>query len=177
MPAIAFGQYLEEFFASFKPVRRDPSNAPRITNKIMIRYSSIIAITIFALTMHLPHAFADGNSTKGVSPLHISFGEEINLEDYLVAGKTTVFDFYSDYCPPCRALAPYLEMLHKTHGEVAVVIVEINRSGVRGIDWKSPVAREYELSFIPYFRIYDAEGKLVADGEEARKKIVDWLKQ
>lgn len=57
-----------------------------------------------------------------------------------------------------------------THGDVAVVIVEINRSGVRGIDWKSPVAEEYELSFIPYFRIYDAEGKLVADGRRLGRK-------
>ena len=143
----------------------------------MVRYSSITAFIIFALTMYLSHAFAAGNSTKGVSPLHISFGEEINLEDYLVPGKTTVFDFYSDYCPPCRAFAPYLEMLHKTHGDVAIVIVEINLSGVRGIDWKSPVAREYGLSFIPYLRIYNAEGKLAADGEEAMRQIVDWLKQ
>ena len=145
--------------------------------KIVIRYSIIITVTIFALTMCLPHAFAAGNSTKGVNPLHISFGEEIKLEDYLVAGKTTVFDFYSDYCPPCRAFAPYLEKLHKTHGNVAVVIVEINRSGVRGIDWKSPVAKQYKISFIPYLRIYDAEGKLIADGEEATSKIADWLKQ
>jgi thiol-disulfide isomerase/thioredoxin len=143
--------------------------------KIMIRYS--ITVTIFALTMCLSQAFAAGNSTKGVNPLHISFGEEIKLEDYLVAGKTTVFDFYSDYCPPCRAFAPYLEKLHKTRGDVAVVIVEINRSGVRGIDWKSPVARQYKISFIPYLRIYDAEGKLIADGEEATKKIGDWLKE
>jgi len=143
----------------------------------MIRYSSVIALAIFALTINLPRAFATENSTKGVNPLHISFGQEIKLEDYLVSGKTTVFDFYSQYCPPCRALAPYLEMLHKTHDDISVVVVEINRPGVQRIDWESPVAKEYQLSSIPYLRIYDAEGRLAVDGDEARTKIDDWLKQ
>jgi thiol-disulfide isomerase/thioredoxin len=143
----------------------------------MIRYSSIIALTIFALTMDFSCAFGAESRTKGVDPLHISFGKEINLQDYLVPGKTTVFDFYSGYCPPCRALAPYLEMLHKTHGDIAVIVVEINRSGVQGIDWDSPVAKQYQLSSIPYLRIYDTNGNLVADGDEARAKIVDWLKE
>lgn len=111
----------------------------------------------------MPNTFAAGNATKGAGPQHISFGEEINLEDYLVSGKTTVFDFHGDYCPPCRALAPYLEMLHKARDDIAVVVVEINRPGVRGIDWHSPVAKEYEVSSIPYLKIYNADGKLIAD--------------
>jgi hypothetical protein len=39
VPGIAFVQYLEEFPASFKPVRRDPSNAPRITKQ---NYDSLL---------------------------------------------------------------------------------------------------------------------------------------
>lgn len=37
----------------------------------------------------------------------------------------------------------------------------------------SPVARQYQIKNIPYFEIYDAEGELLAAGEEA----VEWLDQ
>lgn len=35
----------------------------------------------------------------------------------------------------------------------------------------SPVARQYGIQNIPYFEIYDEEGKLLAEGEAA----VEWL--
>ena len=44
--------------------------------------------------------------TKPAKPLHVSKGAQIKLSDYVVAGKTTIFDFYSDYCGPCVAFAP-----------------------------------------------------------------------
>jgi len=64
----------------------------------------------------------------------ISRGQEVDLADHLVAGKITIFDFYSDYCPPCRTISPKLEELAGRRDDIAVVKVDINRSGVRGID-------------------------------------------
>ena len=104
---------------------------------------------------------------KGAKPLHITEGQEIKLSDYLVPGKTTIFDFYSKYCPPCRAIAPKLEKLHETHADIAVVKVDINRPDTVGIDWKSPVARQYDLHSIPHFKIFDPDGKLKAEGDPA----------
>lgn len=119
---------------------------------------------------------AEDTHVKGPTPVHISQGQEVNLADYLVPGKTTVFDFYSEYCPPCRAIAPRLEKLHTARADIAVVKVDINRPGVKGIDWKSPVARQFNLQSIPHFKVFDPDGKLKAEGDEAYAMVTSWLK-
>jgi thiol-disulfide isomerase/thioredoxin len=120
---------------------------------------------------------ADGPDThaKGPEPLHISQGKVVNLSDYLVPGKTTIFDFYSVYCPPCRAIKPRMEQLHAKSGDVAVVEVDINRPDVKGIDWQSPVAREFGLESIPHFKVFGPDGKLVEEGEPAYYRVEGML--
>lgn len=100
---------------------------------------------------------------KQPEPLHVSQGEKVNLADYLVAGKTVVFDFTSKYCPPCQVYNGPLQQLHTKRADVVVVKVDINRASIRGIDWQSPVARQYDLHSIPHFKVYSPEGKLVAE--------------
>ncbi len=121
-------------------------------------------------------AAAAETHTKGAKPARIALGQEVALADYLVPGKTVVFDFTSDYCPPCRAIAPLLENLHATRDDVAVVSVDINRPGVKLIDLKSPVARQYDLPSVPYFKVYGPDGKLVAEGDAARTMVIGWFK-
>lgn len=107
----------------------------------------------------------------------ISRGEEVRLEDHLVPGKITIFDFYSMYCPPCNAIAPKLAQLQSRRDDIAVVRVNINRPGVRGIDWQSPVARQYDLHSIPSFIIYDADGRRMAEGTDARALVQGWISE
>jgi thiol-disulfide isomerase/thioredoxin len=102
-------------------------------------------------------------ATKGPEPLRIAHGEQVNLADYAVPGKTTVFDFTSEYCPPCRGYDQPLVMLHQKNADIAVVQVDINRVGVKGIDWKSPVAKQYAMRSIPHFKVYGPDGKLMAE--------------
>ena len=127
--------------------------------------------------------------TKGAEPAHVSQGAEIALTDYVVPGKFTVFDFTSKYCGPCQAYTQPLALLHAQRDDVAVVKVDINRPDVKGIDWKSPVARQYRLQSIPQFRIYGRDGKLLAEdrivydaatnqvtGERPARRMVDeWI--
>lgn len=112
---------------------------------------------------------------KGPTVAQVSQGAEIKLSDYLVPGKTTIFDFSSDYCGPCRTYTEPLARLHAKRADVAVVRVDINREGVRGIDWRSPVAREFQLESIPHFKVYGPDGKLVAedatDGSDAPARM------
>jgi thiol-disulfide isomerase/thioredoxin len=125
---------------------------------------------------------------KGAEPAHISQGAEVVLTDYLVPGKTTVFDFTSKYCGPCQAYTQPLALLHAQRADIAVVKVDINRPDVRGIDWQSPVAREFKLHSIPHFTVYGPDGKLLADDklvlgpdgrlvsrDAAARKMVDGL--
>ena len=142
----------------------------------MPRRHSFIALILAALLAIPLAAFAADNQTKGPKPAHISQGKEVTLADYLVPGKTTVFDFYSEYCPPCRAIAPRLEKLHMARADIVVVKIDINRPEVQGIDWKSPVARQYNLRSIPHFKVYDPDGKLQAEGDEAYELVTGWLK-
>jgi thiol-disulfide isomerase/thioredoxin len=121
-------------------------------------------------------AFGESARAKAATPEHISHGAAVKITDYLVPGKTTIFDFTSQYCPPCRAVAPLLEKLHETRADIAVVKVDINRPNVKGIDWESPVARQYELQSVPNFKVYSPEGKLVAEGKPASALVYSWLK-
>jgi thiol-disulfide isomerase/thioredoxin len=141
----------------------------------MSRHHCILALTLAAF-FAVPLALRAGDPpVKGPTPVHISQGQEVNLADYLVPGKTTIVDFYSEFCPPCRAIAPRLEKLHTTRDDIAVVKVDINRPGVKGIDWKSPVARQYALNSIPHFKVFGPDGKLKAEGDAAYELVSGWL--
>ena len=120
---------------------------------------------------------ADGPDThaKGAEPLHISEGKEVNLSDYLVPGKTTIFDFYSKYCPPCRAISPKLEKLHASRDDISVVKIDINRPDTVWIDWSSPVSKQYDLHSIPHFKVFGPDGKLKAEGDPAYEMVAGML--
>jgi hypothetical protein len=40
-------------------------------------------------------------------------------------------------------------------------------------DWNTPVTRQHNVSSVPYLKIYDKDGSLVADGRSAKS----WLQQ
>jgi thiol-disulfide isomerase/thioredoxin len=120
-------------------------------------------------------AATDAARTKPAKPEKIAHGEEVKITDYLVPGKTTIFDFTSEYCPPCRAISPKLDQLHASRDDIVVVKVDINRPGKKGIDWKSPVAQQYELKSVPNFKVYGPDGKLISEGKEASKLVYGWL--
>jgi thiol-disulfide isomerase/thioredoxin len=122
----------------------------------------LAAFAALAATAIVPEVRA-AMSTKPAKPAHVSRGEPVKLTDYLVPGKTVIFDFYSDFCGPCVQVAPALEKLHQTKTDVVVVKVDINRPGVKRIDWDSPVARQYSLRSIPHFKVYGPDGKLKAE--------------
>ncbi|MCD6361329.1 MAG: thioredoxin family protein [Armatimonadetes bacterium] len=116
-----------------------------------------------------------GGQPEGVKV--ISHGERINLEEHLTEGMTTIVDFYSEYCPPCVAVAPVIENLVTSRSDLALVKVDINRPGHQGIDWTSPVSQQFNLRSIPYFRIYDADGQLMAEGQQAASILMRWVQE
>jgi len=120
---------------------------------------------------------SDADTPEAAHPIRISQGQEVQLADYAVEGQYVVFDFMSDYCPPCRQIAPWMDRLNNESDEVTVVKVDINRPGVRQIDWQSPVAAQFRLSSIPHFKVMDEKGNLVAEGDQAWNMVVVWLQQ
>lgn len=135
-----------------------------------------LAIRLFlAGTLLLVTATA---ATKGPEPLVVAHGERVELTDYLVPGKTVIFDFTSKYCPPCQLYEEPLKVLHQKRPDIVVVKVDINRPGVKKIDWSSPVAQQYQMNSIPRFKIFGPDGKLLAadigDDKPARKLVNTW---
>jgi thiol-disulfide isomerase/thioredoxin len=102
-------------------------------------------------------------------------GAEFDVESYLQKGKINIIDFYSDYCPPCRQISPLLKKLDKQRQDLVVLAVDINRKGVKGIDFFSPLARQYKLNAVPHFQIYDAAGNLIKEGQEAYIEVLIWI--
>lgn len=118
---------------------------------------------------------------KGAAPLRIAHGEKVDLVDYLVPGKTVIFDFTSEYCGPCRGYDGPLKSLHAQREDLVVIQVDINRAGHRGIDWKSPVAQQFGLHSIPRFMVFGPDGRKLAEdrgsegGNPARRMVDGWI--
>jgi len=100
----------------------------------------------------------------------------VNLETMLVKSKTNIVDFYSDYCGPCRRISPLLKKLDDRRGDIAVIKIDINRAGYKGIDWQSPIAKQFKLQRIPYFIVVSPWGKLMCEGKEAYDYVVQQLR-
>jgi thiol-disulfide isomerase/thioredoxin len=105
-----------------------------------------------------------------------NYGERVELEKYVVKGKITIFDFYSEYCGPCRSVGPRLKKLSSDREDIVVRKVDINRKGVKGIDWQSPVVQQYSIRYVPYFIVYDTKGSLWLQDKKASDQLFKWMK-
>lgn len=83
-------------------------------------------------------------------------GENVNLKRYLVPGKVTVFDFYADWCGPCREVDREMFRLLLKHQDIALRKLNV-------VDWKKPLARRYltRVSSLPYVIVYGRKGRLI----------------
>ncbi len=104
-------------------------------------------------------------------------GERLDLQRFLSQDRTTLVEFYSDECPPCREMERVMEYLAEQNRELAIRRVDINRRGFQGIDFDSPVAEQYGVDSVPSFRVYAPGGRLVAQGQAARDQVREWYSQ
>jgi thiol-disulfide isomerase/thioredoxin len=145
---------------SLGPMRRDRQSSFRPWMLIIIGLLGILGYLFFT----------HQNRSQAINAF--APGEEFAVESHLQKGKTNIIDFYSEYCPPCRKLSPLLKKLAGQRPDLVVLKVDINRKGVNGIDWLSPLARQYKLQSVPYFQIYDGEGNLIKQGQEATMEVI-----
>jgi thiol-disulfide isomerase/thioredoxin len=136
-----------------------------------MRLRSILTPVVLAGAVCTLDAQPAGTAVNAASP-----GQTVDLQSYLRPGRTNIVDFYSKYCPPCMRISPLLEELGKKRSDIQVVKLDINRPDVVGIDWKSPLAGQYQLQSIPHFKIFDGSGKLLKEGDPAFQQVLGWLK-
>jgi len=99
---------------------------------------------------------------EGLDIQVIEGGSKIRFKDYLVVGKITIFDFYADWCAPCKVFSPKLERLIQSNPNLALRKVDV-------VDWKSAIAkqltRDYQLPALPFALIFEENGKLLGKVE------------
>jgi thiol-disulfide isomerase/thioredoxin len=110
----------------------------------------------------------EGNSGKT--------GQRIDVKQFVKPGQTTIIDFYSRSCAPCMKLAPMLDSMASRRPRTQVVKLNIDRPGSQGIDFDSPLAKQYNLSGIPHMMVFDENGTLKAEGREALNMVLEWCR-
>ena len=93
-------------------------------------------------------------------------GQNADFRAYLGQGRVSIVYFYADWCPACRRLTPVMDEINARVPDKQVLFMDIG-------EWNTPVAAQHGVSFVPYLKIYDKTGNLVADGKSARA----WLEQ
>ena len=110
---------------------------------------------------------------EGLDIKTIKGGNKIKFTDHLAQGKITIFDFYADWCNPCKIFSPKVERLLLEQNMLALRKVDV-------VDWKSNLAKQltkkYKLPFLPFTLIFDDKGNLLGKVEgnniEKVKKII-----
>jgi thiol-disulfide isomerase/thioredoxin len=153
-----------------KSTRRDYEGSRHQRDRFIWIIGAALIWALLGVGIHPAAAqVQDGNPGRG--------GEALEIKSLLSRDRTTALDFFSPYCYPCVQMTPVLEKLAARMPEVLFVRVNINRPEVTGIDWKSPLVQQYRIRSVPYFMIFNPQGKVVAEGPAARQMIQGWLQK
>ena len=84
-------------------------------------------------------------------------GEDVpSLAEHAVVGKVTVFDFYADWCAPCRSVDRHVFGLMVKGQDLAVRKLNVH-------SWETPLARRYlaTVPALPLLIVFGKDGKQV----------------
>lgn len=96
-------------------------------------------------------------------------GQELDIKEFLVPGKTTIVDLFSVYCGWCKKYAPKLAAMAQTRPDVAIVEFDINRPEAKRIDYASAFSKQYDVRGVPQLKAFGPEGELIAEGSAVQR--------
>ncbi|WAO96234.1 Thioredoxin domain-containing protein [Fusarium falciforme] len=108
-----------------------------------------IILGLIALFIVGPALFADRSPIPETSGKVYKIANEAELDALLSSTARVVVDFYADWCPPCRAIAPIFSKLaddHASSGKLAFAKVNVDHVG--------NVAGKYSVSAMPTFVVF-----------------------
>lgn len=68
------------------------------------------------------------------------------LKKFVKEHQYVLADFHAEWCGPCKAIAPFVHDLPKSHPKLSVCTVDI--------DQNSDIAQAYKVRGIPMFMLY-----------------------
>jgi len=111
---------------------------------------------------------------KGLDIVVVKGGSKIKFKDHLAEGKITIFDFYADWCGPCRVFSPKVERYIKDNPNVSLRKVDI-------VTWKSELSKQltkdYQMPALPFILIFNDKSKLLGKVEGNRMEEVESIIQ
>ena len=120
--------------------------------------------------------------------------ETRHLSDYEGKGKIFLVDFWSPWCPPCKAELPNIKSVwEKYHGDKFDVLSVAVWEESRGMNWKNTIdtaavygiqwhqinnghqepASLYGIQGIPHMVLFGADGIIIARGDALRGEKLD----
>ncbi|KAK1985269.1 thioredoxin [Colletotrichum cereale] len=110
----------------------------------------LIAVAIFMLARTL---FADRSPIPETSGKVFKVSSAAELDTVLASNTHVVVDFYADWCPPCRAIAPiFSELADKHASDGRLAFAKVN------VDHVNAVAGRYSVTAMPTF-VFFRDGK------------------
>ncbi|GAB0136348.1 hypothetical protein EsDP_00004651 [Epichloe bromicola] len=128
----------------------------------------IIILAFLAVLFIGPAIFANRSPIPELSQNVYKIKEAGELDALLSSTTHLVVDFYADWCPPCRAIAPVFSKLadaHSKNGQIAFVKVNV--------DHVQDVAKRYSISAMPTFMFFEkgAPKGVAVEGMQGRRSV------
>lgn len=95
----------------------------------------------------------EGTSSAGEEGIVKELGDSDFKQTVLTDKKTSIVDFYTTWCGPCRHMAPIMEQLSSEYkGRVSFYKVDVEKN--------QEIGRKYMVESIPAFKIFK-DGQIV----------------
>ncbi len=107
-----------------------------------------------------------------VSPMDAALADPAVPPEVPVKDMVTMVDFGAPFCPPCRAMAPFLDKLEKDYkGRAAIVVLDVGKI--------PELCERFGIREIPTQVFYNKEGKEILrhTGFMKEEDIVKQLKK
>jgi thioredoxin 1 len=115
------------------------------------------------------NVFADRSPIPEISGKVHKVANAAEFDALLASNTHVVVDFYADWCPPCRAIAPVFSELADKHASTGhLAFAKVN------VDHVQNVASRYSVSAMPTFLFFrnGAPKGVAAEGIPARSSVV-----
>lgn len=97
-------------------------------------------------------------------------GKSVSVTDHLPAQKETVVFFHAPWSKTSSRYQVELNAWEKQQSKIAVLGVQ-----VKALD--SPVAKQYGVTEVPFFQIYNKKGELTHQGQSALSEVLKLMKE